>query len=225
MNFDILTLLTQIDWAAVALIVMIDIMLGIDNAVVIAMACSKIPQEHQNKAIAIGTAGAIIARIVLLFVGYLLISIPFVKLIAGAYLLYVAYTMVIGEDGDDNIKQKSTIWGAATTIVIADIVMSLDNVIAVTSASGEGQHSFMYSVFGVLLSIPIILLASKFLIKLIEKFPVIMWIGAAIIAYVGAEMISKEHVVSQLVDHNILTIALTVITMVILFLLSKFKKN
>lgn len=193
---SILGFFLTLHWDVLAKVVGIDLILGLDNAIVIALACAALAPEMRNKAIVIGTAGAILARIVFLFVGFWLVGLPFVKLAAGAYLVYLAYGMVAGGDDDDDgsgIAAKTTMWGAALTIVTADLLMSLDNVVAlVGAAEGTGSHAFGYTVFGILLSVPIIVFASKGLITLLDKFPVIAWLGSALIAWVGAEMLLKE---------------------------------
>lgn len=238
MEFNILAILT---------IVMVDLVLGIDNAIVIAMKCVGLKKEDQSKAMFIGTLGAIIARIVLLFVGFILVSIPFIKLVAGLYLVYLAYNMFKPSDDEEVKEGGKSVYSAIIAIVIADIVMSIDNVIAVVSASSGSNHNitisdiashsitetlyniydftvhsdgFEYAVFGILISIPIILIASRVLVGLIEKFPIIMWFGAWLIAYIGFEMIAKERVVEMfLTEHHltekafatVLSIALVVI--------------
>lgn len=187
--------LTSLHWGALAKIVAIDLSLGIDNAIVIAMAVMMLSESLRNKAILAGTAGAILARIALLFVGFWLITIPFLKLFAGAYLLYLAWTMVQGEDEDThNIKQSTSFWGAVWVITVSDLMFSLDNVVALVGASdGTGDHAFGYTVFGILVSIPIIIFASKYLVKLLDKFPILVNLGAGLIAYVGVEMMIKEN--------------------------------
>lgn len=187
--------LTSLHWGALAKIVAIDLSLGIDNAIVIAMAVMMLSESLRNKAILAGTAGAILARVALLFVGFWLITIPFLKLFAGAYLLYLAWTMVQGEDEDThNIKQSTSFWGAVWVITVSDLMFSLDNVVALVGASdGTGDHAFGYTVFGILVSIPIIIFASKYLVKLLDKFPILVNLGAGLIAYVGVEMMIKEN--------------------------------
>lgn len=187
--------LTSLHWGALAKIVAIDLSLGIDNAIVIAMAVMMLSESLRNKAILAGTAGAILARIALLFVGFWLITIPFLKLFAGAYLLYLAWAMVQGEDEDThNIKQSTSFWGAVWVITVSDLMFSLDNVVALVGASdGTGDHAFGYTVFGILVSIPIIIFASKYLVKLLDKFPILVNLGAGLIAYVGVEMMIKEN--------------------------------
>lgn len=214
--------LTSLHYAVLAKIIMIDIVLGIDNAIVIAMACAALAPEQRNKAIVLGTAGAIGARILFLFIGFWLVGLPFVKLIAGAYLLYLTYSMLSSDDGDHNIKAKPSLWGAAFTIVVADIAMSLDNVIALVGASeGTGNHAMGYTVFGILVSIPIIVLASKGLLKVIDKFPIIIWAGAALIGWVGVEMMFKEpriHEYLATFEHSFVLVIHTAIVLLALLL-------
>lgn len=188
-------LLSTIHWGALAKIVAIDLTLGIDNAIVIAMAVMMLAENLRNKAILAGTAGAIIARVALLFVGFWLITIPFLKLFAGAYLIYLAWSMVKNEDEETHkIKQSASFWGAVWVITVSDLMFSLDNVVAlVGAAEGTGDHAFGYTVFGIVLSIPIIIFASKYLVNLLDKFPILVNLGAALIAYVGIEMLMKEN--------------------------------
>lgn len=186
--------LSSLHFGALIKIVLIDLSLGIDNAIVIAMACAMLAPNLRNKAIAIGTGGAILARILLLAVGFWLVQQPFLHIIAGAYLVYLAFSMVGQEDEDDmHIKQSNTLWGAVAVITISDVMFSLDNVVALVGASdGTGSHALGYTIFGILVSIPIILFASKYLVTLLDKFPVLVNLGAALIAYVGVEMFVKE---------------------------------
>lgn len=188
-----LDILLDLHWMVLLKIILIDIMLGVDNAIVIAMAVASLDVSKQNKAIMFGTAGAILFRIALLFVGFILVGIPFVKLFAGGYLVYLAFNMLKGEDGHKDVGASSSMWGAVWTIVIADLMMSLDNVVAlVGAADGTGDHAVWYTIFGIVLSIPIIIFASKFLVKLLEKFPALINLGAGLIAWVGVEMMMKE---------------------------------
>jgi len=218
-----LELLANLHWGALAKIVMIDLSLGIDNAIVIAMAVMMLSDKLRNKAILAGTAGAIAARIGLLFVGFWLITIPFLKLFAGAYLLYLAWSMVQGEDEETHsIKQSASFWGAVWVITISDLMFSLDNVVALVGASdGTGDHAFGYTVFGIVISIPIIVFASKYLVGLLDKFPILVNLGAALIAYVGIEMAMKENFVRVgeiLTDHTTsFTIAMITAAIVALY--------
>lgn len=187
--------LLNLHWLVLFKIVAIDLVMGLDNAIVIALAVTALSVEQRNKAIVLGTVGAILARIGFLFIGFWLVGLPFVKVLAGVYLAYIAYSMISGgdDDGQHGVAAKPSLLAAAATIVVADLALSLDNVVAlVGAAEGTGSHAFGYTVFGILLSIPIIVFASKVLVALIDEFPVIIWLGGALIAWVGAEMILKE---------------------------------
>lgn len=193
---------SQIDWAALFKIVGIDIMLGGDNAIVIALACAALAPEVRNKAIFWGTAGAVVLRgILLVFAGFLL-GVPYIKLFAGAYLLYVGYKLLAESDDDEAIDSPDRLWAAVKTIIVADFMMSLDNVMAVAGAAqSAGAHSNVYAVGGILLSIPIIVFFSQAIIKLMERFPVIVWFGAGLLGWVGAEMMITDPIMTTAVDY------------------------
>ena len=226
---DIINLLSNLHWDVLLKIVGVDLILGLDNAIIIALACAVLAPELRNKAIVIGTAGAILARILFLFIGFWLVGLPFVKFLAGGYLVYLAYSMLVSNNDEHNITAKPTVIGAATTILMADLLMSLDNVVALVGASeGTGSHAFGYTVFGILFSIPIIVFASKGLISIIDKFPVIIWLGSALIAYVGVEMLLKEPFITTHIQEGSLTnciIAGTTVAVVMLLAFFKTRKK
>ena len=198
---------SDLHWLVLLKIVLIDIVMGVDNALIIAMAVSALALNLRNKAIILGTAGAILARILFLFIGFWLVGLPLVKALAGGYLIYLGYNMLTSHEEDVSVAKKATIWGATVTIVMADLMMSLDNVVALVGASeGTGDHAFGYTVFGILLSIPIIVLASKVLIKLLDKYPILMWFGAGLIVWVGIEMLLKEPFILTYMTPNTATI-------------------
>lgn len=214
--------LASLHFGVIAKIIAIDLVLGIDNAVVIAMAVSMLAVELRNKAIFLGTAGAILARILFLFIGFWLVGLPFVKLFAGAYLVWLAFQLLKDEEGAEEVAAKSSLWGAVWVIVTADLMMSLDNVVALVGASdGTGAHAFGYTVFGILVSIPIIIFASKFLVTLLDRFPILVNLGAGLIAWVGIEMAMKEDFVRVgqiLSDHTINIAIASILTLfVVLF--------
>lgn len=196
--------LASLDFAAIFKIVMIDLLLGLDNAIVIALACATLAVSVRGKAILLGTAGAIALRAVLLVFATFLLGIPYLKLVAGAYLVYIGYKLLTGHEDEPDVAQKDTIWGAVSTIVIADFMLSLDNVMAVAgAASATGEHSTLYAIAGVILSIPVIVYGAKYLSGLMDKFPVIIWIGAGMLGVVGAEMIvSDAHFISYVGEVN-----------------------
>ncbi len=190
--------LSSIDWTAILKIVGIDIMLGVDNAIVIALACASLPLHLRKKAVVYGTAGAVILRAILLvFAGYL-IGLTWVKLIAGAYLLYIGFNLLM-ENGDEHeVKSADHIMGAIKTIIVADFMMSLDNVLAVVAASqSAGEHSTLYAIAGIVLSIPVIVFGAQGIMKLMDKFPIIIWLGAGLLGWVGAEMMITDPVLAD----------------------------
>jgi YjbE family integral membrane protein len=179
-------------WIAVGQIIMIDILLGGDNAVVIALACRKLPPHQRTQGIMWGTAGAIVLRVVLIFFALKLLAIPFLK-IAGAVLLVwigVKLLMPEEEEGHGNIEGSDKLWGAVKTVIVADFVMSVDNVIAIAGAaeaSGTG-HGMALVIFGVLVSIPIIVWGSQMVIKLMDRYPAIITMGGMLLGWIAGTM-------------------------------------
>ncbi len=175
---------------AVLQIIAIDILLGGDNAVVIALACRKLPAAQRSKGIFWGVFGAIALRVVLIFFALQLLELPFLKLIGGLLLLWIGIKLMQPEDGQHgNIEGATTLTGAIKTIVIADAVMSLDNVIAVAGAA-NGDMGLV--VFGILVSIPIIVWGSKFVLKLMDRFPIVITLGAGLLGWIGGGMIVTD---------------------------------
>jgi len=174
-------------------ILLINIVLSGDNAVVIALACRNLPDEHRNKAVVFGTLGAVVLRVGLTFVAVYLLTIPFLNFIGGLLLLWIAISLLKGED-DGDIKANSTLAGAIKTIIIADLVMSLDNVVAV---AGAANGNILLIILGLVISIPLIIWGSQLLMKIMEKFPIIIIAGAALLGYTAGEMIFKDKAVGH----------------------------
>lgn len=192
----------MLDFAAIFKIMMIDLLLGLDNAIVIALAVATLAVSVRGKAIMLGTAGAIALRAILLVFATFLLGIPFLKLVAGAYLLYIGYSLLTGHEDEPDVAQKDTIWGAVYTIIIADFMLSLDNVMAVAGAASGTAHSTVYAIAGIVLSIPIIVYGAKYLSGLMDRFPIIIWIGAAMLGVVGAEMFVSDPFVMGYIEIN-----------------------
>lgn len=193
--------LSTLDWAAILKIIGIDIMLGVDNAIVIALACAALPKEVRGKAVFWGTFGAVALRAILLVFAGMLIGIPYIKLIAGAYLLYLGYKLMTDNDGEHNVPAADRVMTAIKTIIVADFMMSLDNVLAVTAAAeSAGAHSTMYAIAGIILSIPIIVFGANGLMGLMKKFPIIVWLGAGLLGWVGAEMVISDPLLKDYMD-------------------------
>ncbi|MBK6277455.1 MAG: TerC family protein [Gammaproteobacteria bacterium] len=178
-------------WLSVGQIILIDILLGGDNAVVIALACRKLPEEQRRKGIFWGVAGAIGLRVVLIFFALQLLALPLLKVVGALLLLWIGVKLLTAEDeeGHANVAGSSTLMGAIKTIIVADAVMSLDNVIAV---AGAAKGSMALVVFGILISIPIIVWGSQFVLRLMDRFPVVITLGAALLGWIAGEMLVTD---------------------------------
>ena len=180
-------------WTALLKIIGVNIVLSGDNAVVIALAARSLPPRQQKQAIFWGSAAAIILRIVLTIFAVALLALPWLKLIGSALLLWIGIKLLVPEEGEDNVEASDNLLAAIRTILIADLVMSLDNVIAVAAAAG-GHWALM--IIGLAISIPIVIFGATLLVKLMERFPVIITIGAALIGFVAGEMAWEDHAVA-----------------------------
>lgn len=199
--------LSVIDWAAVIKIVGIDIMLGVDNAIVIALACASLPVAMRSRAVMLGTAGAVGLRAILLVFAGFLMGLSWVKFIAGAYLLYIGYKLLMDSDGEHNVGSPERTFDAVKTIIVADFMMSLDNVLAVVGAAqGAGAHSTIYAIAGIIISIPVIIFGATGIMKLMDKFPVIIWMGAGLLGWVGAEMMISDPVLEGYITRVHMTV-------------------
>lgn len=184
--------LTPAFWLAVGQIIMIDILLGGDNAVVIALACRGLPPRLRFKGILWGTAGAIGLRVVLIFFALTLLAIPFLKLVGAALLIWIGVKLLVpeAEDGHANIEASDKLWAAVKTIIVADLVMSVDNVIAIAGAAqgAHADHQLALVIFGLVVSIPIIVWGSQLVIKLMDRFPVIIVLGGMLLGWIAGTM-------------------------------------
>ena len=185
-------LMTPEFWIAVGQIIMIDILLGGDNAVVIALACRKLPPAQRTKGILWGTAGAIVLRVILIFFALQLLAIPLLKLVGAILLVWIGVKLLIPEadDGHAAIEGSDRLWGAVKTVIIADLVMSVDNVIAIAGAAetAGGDHTMSLVIFGLLVSIPIIVWGSQLVIKLMDRYPTIITLGAMLLGWIAGTM-------------------------------------
>ncbi|GAA5417342.1 hypothetical protein Pryu01_02405 [Paraliobacillus ryukyuensis] len=208
-SFNTLTLLQ---------IIIIDMILSGDNAVVIAMATKSLTSEKQNKAIFLGTAGAIILRICFATIIVFLLRIPFIHAIGGLILLWIAYQLLVEKEEGQKVKSHATIFQAVITIVIADAVMSLDNVVAIT---GAAHGDLLLIIIGVMISIPIMIFGSKLIVKLLQRFRIIVYVGAGILAWTAGDMIlSDEKLIALLhltnVNLNLIIVCLLTLTILLL---------
>ncbi len=193
--------LTAHFWIAVGQIIMIDILLGGDNAVVIALACRKLPQHQRLKGILWGTAGAIVLRVVLIAFALTLLQVPYLKLVGAALLMWIGVKLLVpqDEDGHSGIEGSDKLWAAVKTVIVADLVMSVDNVIAIAgAATGAGsQHQLALVIFGLVVSIPIIIWGSQLVLKLMDRFPMIITVGAMLLGWIAGTMAQTDPAVKD----------------------------
>ncbi|WP_146937589.1 TerC family protein [Cerasibacillus quisquiliarum] len=183
---------------ALLTIIAIDIVLSGDNAIVIAMATRKLPKKQQNKAILFGTAGAVFLRILFAAIIVYLLKLPYVHLIGGLLLLWIAYQLLVEKEDTSpttTIQASNSLFRAFMTIIMADIVMSLDNVVAVAGAA-KGHVGLI--VIGVMISIPIMIFGSKLIVRVMDKYPWISYVGAGILAWTAGEMITQDSLIINL---------------------------
>ena len=187
--------------SALAAIVVIDLVLAGDNAIVIALAARSLPPQLQKKAIVWGTVGAIVVRSAMTMVVVWLIKIPGLMLVGGALLVWIAYRLLLPEEEQSvgHGPVATNFWGAMRTIVVADAVMGLDNVLAV---AGAAHGSYVLVVLGLLISIPIVIWGSTLILKWVERFPVIVYVGAGVLAWTAAKMMMHEPLVKDAVNGN-----------------------
>jgi YjbE family integral membrane protein len=185
-----LDLTSTVFWIAVGQIILIDIVLSGDNAVVIALACRNLSPELRKTGIFWGVAGAVSLRVVLTVFAALVMNLPWLKLVGGLLLVWIAVKLMLPEEADGHdIKASGNLWGAVKTIIIADFVMSLDNVIAV---AGAAHGSLPLLLFGLAVSIPLIVWSSQLILHWMERWPSIVLFGAALLGYVAGQMIFSD---------------------------------
>jgi YjbE family integral membrane protein len=188
----VIEFITQISWIAVLEIIAIDILLGGDNAVVIALACRNLPPAQRKMGIIWGTVGAIVLRVVLIFFALSLLKLPGLKLVGAVLLLWIGLKLLAAhdEEGHGELSGSDKLWGAVKTVIIADFVMSLDNVIAIAGAAGSAPagQQLPLVIFGLLVSIPIIVWGSQLVIKLMDRYPVIITAGGMLLGWIAGSM-------------------------------------
>ena len=185
-------------WSALAAIILIDLVLAGDNAIVIALAARNLPARLQKQAILWGTAGAIVVRAGMTVGVVWLLQIPGLMLVGGVGLLWIAYRLLAEEEGhDDHGPVVTTFWGAMRTIVVADALMGIDNVLGV---AGAAHGAMDLVIIGLLVSVPIVVFGSGVVLKLVDRFPVIIQAGAAVLAFTAAKMIVGEPLLDPVFD-------------------------
>jgi YjbE family integral membrane protein len=198
-------LLNAAFFIALLKIIWVNILLSGDNAVVIALAARNLAADQQKKAIVFGSGAAIVLRVVLTLFAVQLLQLPWLKLIGAALLLWIGIQLLADNDDDANVHASSSIWVAVRTILVADLVMSLDNVIAVAAAANSAPAGARVAllIIGLGLSIPLIIFGSTLLLKLMERFPVIITLGAALLGFVAGEMATTDKVVHDWFDTHL----------------------
>jgi YjbE family integral membrane protein len=187
-------------WLAVGQIVLIDILLGGDNAVVIALACRNLPERQRRTGIVWGVLGAVGLRTTLTVFAVALLTIPYLKIAGGLLLFWIGVRLVLPDNGgEQEVAASASLWGAVKTIIVADFVMSLDNVVAVAAAAKDEP---MLIGFGLLVSIPIIVWCSQLVLRLMERFPLVITLGGALLGYIAGDMMTHDPAIAAWVAEN-----------------------
>lgn len=193
-----LQFLQDLDWISLLQIILIDIVLSGDNALVIALATKNLPKQYQNRAILFGVAGAVVLRVLFASGVVFLLKLPMIYFLGGILLIFIGYKLIKKEkESVDGIPSHSSLFKAITTIVTADVIMSLDNVVAIAGAA-KGNLSLL--IFGVAISIPIMIFGAKFIVILLNKYAFLLYAGAGILVYTGVEMMVKEKWLMDLLE-------------------------
>jgi YjbE family integral membrane protein len=187
-------------WLAVGQIVLIDILLGGDNAVVIALACRNLPERQRRTGIVWGVLGAVGLRTTLTLFAVALLTIPYLKIAGGLLLFWIGVRLVLPDNsGEQEVAASASLWAAVKTIIVADFVMSLDNVVAVAAAAKDEP---MLIGFGLLVSIPIIVWCSQLVLRLMERFPIVITLGGALLGYIAGDMMTRDPAIAAWVAEN-----------------------
>ena len=187
------------DFSIVAQVILIDLALGGDNSIVIGMAAKNLPPHLQKRAIIYGTIGAIVLRFTLAFIVSWLFHIPFLKTVGGILLIGIGIKLIgaRNEEEDVKVEAKDSLWAAVRTIILADALMSLDNVLGIVGVTG---NHWGLLIFGMLISVPIIIFGSTIVVKVMNKFPILMYIGGAILGWAAGGMLVTDHYLAEYVS-------------------------
>ena len=199
---NISVLVNPIFWAALLSIVVANILLSGDNAVVIALASRNLPREQQSKAIFWGSVAAILLRVLLTITAIKLLTLPYLKIAGAIALVYVGIELLADSNDEVDAKASPNLWGAIRTILIADLVMSLDNVIAVAAAAEKGPEEarLLLLLIGLGLSIPLIVFGSTLLLKVMNRFPIIITLGAGLLGLLAGDMLVEDPVIKGFIQ-------------------------
>jgi YjbE family integral membrane protein len=183
-------------------IIWIDLLLSGDNAIVIALACRSLPKRQRHWGVFLGAAGAVVLRVVFAFFIVELLQFPYVKIGGGLLLLWIALKLVEGDDDErtEGVKPATTLFSAVRIIILADAVMSLDNVVAIAAAA---RGSIGLVAFGLALSIPLIVFSSGFMLALLNRYPALVWVGSALLGWIAGELICEEPHFAELLERDL----------------------
>ena len=223
----------EIHWVAVLQIILIDILLGGDNAVVIALACRNLDPSLRFKGVLYGAAGAILLRVILIAFAVTIMNIPFLKLVGALLLLWIGIKHIVPQDeGEHEIHASKRLWGAIKTIIVADLVMSLDNVIAIAGAAEQAPagHQMGLVIFGLLVSVPFILGGSQLFLKFIDRYPIIVYAGGALLGWIAGTLIVGDpgltpHIPNLAEMHTPAGIAGAVFVLIVAFAIKGLRKK
>lgn len=193
---------------AILKIIGINILLSGDNAVVIALACRSLPKGQRTLGIAMGAGAAIILRILFTLIVQQLLGVPYLKLIGGLLLLWIAIKLLTSEEAsEDSVASGASLWEAVRIVAVADVIMSLDNVLAIAAAA-HGDHTLV--VLGLLISIPLVVFGSTMIMALLTRFPILVWAGAALLGWIAGELVGQEHLLHGAMTEVARTLNITV---------------
>ncbi|MFD2215789.1 TerC family protein [Metabacillus endolithicus] len=203
-------------------IIVIDLVLAGDNAILIGLAARNLPKHQQKKVILWGSVGAIAIRIVATLAVVWLLAIPGLHLVGGLLLVYIAYKLLVDDNDHGDVKAGDSFWAAIRTVIIADALMGLDNVLAVAGAS---HGNMLLVVIGLLISVPVVMWGSTLILKWIDRYPIIVTIGAGVLAWTASKMIVGEHFLSGLFENGFVKYGFEILVVAAVILTAKYVKS
>ena len=222
-------LITTMHWGAVAQIIMIDILLGGDNAVVIALACRNLEPKQRRQGIFWGVFGAIALRVVLITCAVYLLQLPLLKVVAGLLLIWIGVKLLIPHDEEDkHIEASTKVLSAIKTIIVADLVMSIDNVIGIAGAAqaAHEHHQTLLIIFGLVVSVPFIVFGSQIILKVFDRFPIIVTLGGALLGWIGGGLVVSDIFMAEHIPQtNVVHYASCVIGAILVVLIARMLVN
>ena len=196
-------------WVGLGKIIWVNLLLSGDNAVVIALAARSLPARQQKLAVFWGAGAAVVMRVILTVFAVALLTLPWLKIVGGVLLLWIGVKLLAPDEGDEEVASSDNLWQAIKTILIADLVMSLDNVLAVAAAADSAAPTadlaamkYTLLVLGLAISIPIVIFGSTLMLKLMERWPVIITLGGALLGWIAGEMMVTDPAIDTWVEHN-----------------------